>query len=105
MAALNSVNHKLPSAPLVIRKGRMSEPAGNSLILPVAGSILPILPLLPDPASVNQTAPSGPVNAPRGAAGRQRIFRDGAGGSDLFDEISPASCETEVSVAIGGDVC
>ena len=45
----------------------MSEPAGNSLILPVAGSILPILPLLPDPASVNQTAPSGPVTMPRGA--------------------------------------
>ena len=44
----------------------MPEPTGNCVMFPFAGSILPIFPLLPEPTSANQSAPSGPLVMPIG---------------------------------------
>jgi hypothetical protein len=57
------VNHRFPSGPVVIRSGPIALP--NSVIVPVVGSIRPIL--LPW-NSANHNAPSGPKVMPAGVA-------------------------------------
>ena len=51
------VNHRLPSAPVAMRRGKVFGPESNSLMTPD----VVIRPIFFEPSSVNHSAPSGPT--------------------------------------------
>src|SRR5439155_1369042 len=97
----NSVNHRLPSGPAAMPKGRLFTVGTSNSVITPGGLIRPIL-LLEN--SMNHRFPSGPAAMPRGAAsGVGMSLGDDAGGADPPDLVAVAHRKPHVPVGAGGD--